>query len=314
MDSLKGIQCFVIAVEEGSIAAAGRRLGISAAATSQNIARLEASLGFRLLRRSTRQLALTEGGQAYLDRVRGPLRELEGAREVAGDLQQAPRGRLRVASSVMFARHVLAPMVADYLRSYPEVSVELVVADRSFDHVREDIDVSIRYDEQLKASLIARSIGKVPFVYCVAPVYLETRKAPRTPAELAQHTCLVFRSPVDGQVLPWMFSGAGTQIRPDFGATMVANDGDTLTELAISGAGIVRLPHYVADPLIHQGRLVAVLSQVPGPVARKPGSTWPAEHLAYFACFQDRADATPRVRLFLDRLLKATSDHASFFT
>lgn len=308
MDSLKGIQCFVLAVDEGSIAAAGRRLGISAAATSQNIARLEAGLGFRLLRRSTRQLSLTEPGQAYLERVRGPLRELDNARSAASALQEAPSGRLRVASSVLFGRYILAPVVADYVRAFPAVSVELVVADRAFDHVREDIDVSIRYDEQLKASLIGRAIGTVPFVYAASPDYVERHGSPNSPAQLTGHTCLVFRSPVDGQVLPWMFSEAGMSKHIDFGAQVIANDGDTLTDLALSGAGIVRLPHYVAEPLILAGRLVAVLAGRPSP--RRTAR--PMEQLTYMACFQDRADATPKVRLFLDRLLDAATTHPSF--
>lgn len=313
MDSLKGIQCFVMAVDEGSIAAAGRRLGISAAATSQNIARLEDTLGFRLLRRSTRQLSLTEPGQAYLERVRGPLRELDDARSAASALQQAPRGRLRIASSVLFGRYVLAPVVADYARACPDVSVELVVADRAFDHVREDIDISIRYDEQLRASLIGRTLGTVPFIYAASPAYVERHGEPTMPADLVGHTCLVFRSPVDGQVLPWMFSEEGVPKHVDFGVTVIANDGDTLTDLALSGAGIVRLPHYVAEPLIRIDRLVSVLAEKPVRTHTLVNPAWPLERLTYVACFQDRADATPKVRIFLDHLLDATAMHPSFF-
>ena len=251
MDALRRISCFVAAVDGGSIAAGGRRLGISASAASQNIARLESELGARLLRRTTRQLALTESGAAYYQRVRSLLGELEDAQAAVLAVNERPQGRLRIASSVTFGRHVLTAILKNFLSDYPDIAVELVLEDGLVDHLQAHIDVSIRYDAQLETGLSSVPLGRSAFVYAAAPEYLQRAGLPASPADLTAYTALLFRSPTDDAVRPWRLARQGQTVQAVLGHTLVANDGDALTHLAVTGAGIARLPGFVAVSYTH---------------------------------------------------------------
>lgn len=307
MDTLRGIDSFVKAVEGGSIAAAARQLGITAAAASQNIARLEQELGTRLLVRSTRRLSLTESGSLYYERVRGVVRELQLAQAAVTELHGEPQGRLRVACSVAFARHVLAPLVPAFTERFPRVSLELVVADRSVDHVKEDIDVSIRFGEQLEPGLVARRIATIPVVYCASPAYLARAGTPQQPEELAQHACLLFRLPIDGRLLRWWFVRGGTRFEPMLNPTIVTNDVDTLAQLAVAGAGITRLGVFIANPLIERGLLVPLF--LPCSLSSKGAAQVDGAPLDFHACYRDRKDLTHKVRAFVDYVAGAMHDH-----
>src|SRR5690606_13131839 len=236
-------------------AAAGRRLGISAAAASQNIARLERQLGTRLLIRTTRRLALTDSGQVYFQRVRAIVQELEEAQADIADLGSEPQGQLRVACSAAFGRSVLAPMLTTFAQRYPRLLVELVLADHYVDHIAEGIDISIRFAQQLEPGLVARRIARVPIRFCAAPSYLERYGIPQDPDQLDAHYCLLFRSPMDGRMLGWGFQRERVRFEPRLKPAMISNDIDSLARFAVDGAGIARIAAFIADPLIEQGLL-----------------------------------------------------------
>jgi len=307
MDSLKGVDSFVKAVEEGSIAGAGRRLGISAAAASQNIARLEQQLGTRLLARTTRRLALTESGQIYFQRVQAIVRELEQAQAEVADLQDEPQGKLRIACSAAFGRNVLAPLISAFAREYPRLSIELVLADHYVDHISEDIDVSIRFAQQLEPGLVARRIACVPLRFCAAPSYLAEHGVPKAPEALHAHQCLLFRSPMDGRLLGWGFFRNGVRFEPRLNPTMISNDIDSLARFAVDGAGIARIGAFIADPLIAQGLLQPLFEAKQGGSKKSKADTAHAdiEPLNFYACYQDRRAANGKLRLLLDYLLQS---------
>ncbi|MDR5172132.1 LysR substrate-binding domain-containing protein [Methylobacillus sp. Pita2] len=298
MDNLKGISSFVKAVEEGSIAAGARRLGISAAAASQNIARLEQQLGTRLLARTTRSLALTESGQLYYQRVQSVIEELAHAQAELHELAGEPRGKLRIACSAAFGRNVLAPIVAAFAIRYPRLKVELVLADHYVDHIREEIDLSIRFSQQLEPGLVARRIARVPLRFCASPAYLAQHGVPHDPDELVHHQCLVLRVPLDGRLLGWRFARDGLSFEAKLNDTLVCNDIDSLAVMAAAGAGIARIGAFVADRLIAQGRLV--------PLFEPGGEKAPAveiEPLDFYACYRDRQAAAGKLRLLIDFLV-----------
>lgn len=304
MESLKGVESFVRAVEEGSIAAAGRRLGISAAAASQNIARLEEQLGTRLLIRTTRRLALTESGQRYFQRVQCIMQELELAQSDLDDLRGEPQGVLRIASSAAFGRHVLAPLLPAFSRLYPRLMPELVLADHYVDHVAEDIDVSIRFAQQLEPGLVARRIARVPLRFCASPDYLARHGAPETPEDMLAHQCLLFRSPMDGRLLGWGFVRDGVRFEPRVNPKMICNDIDSLSRFALDGAGIARIGAFVADPLVESGHLRALFEPVAGTRKQSDKGKMQAaiEPLDFYACYQDRRAVNGKLRVFLDYL------------
>lgn len=305
MSNLRGIETFVRAVQGGSIAAAARQLGISAAAASQNLRRLEEELGTRLLTRTTRSQALTEAGEVYLARVSPLLDGLAYAKSELSGLQDVVKGRLRLSCSVPFGRHVLAPLIPSFLARYPQVNLEMMITDRNVDHVKEDVDASIRYRDVLEPGLVARPIATSPILICAAPAYLRLHGHPRIPEDLAAHSCLTFRRPLDGRLVQWPFLRDGMRFAPTFHTTTVCNDIDTLAALALAGAGVTRLSSFIANPLIAAGLLEPLFQAADG----RNQTLADAEPLEYFACFRDRKHLPGPVRAFVDFVAEALQDH-----
>lgn len=300
MNILQSIRSFIRTADAGSLAAAARTLGISAAAVGQNIARLEAHLGVRLFNRTTRQLALTERGALYLAQVRHIERDLQRAQAAVTDPDAIPAGRLRIASSAAFGRHVLAPLLPALQQRYPRLEMELLLADRSVDHAHEDVDVSIRIEPQLEEGLVARPIAQVPFVFCAAPAYLAIAGIPRTPEELREHRCLLFRYPLDGRYLRWGFVRDGLRFDAEVQPALVSDDIDALAAMAARGGGITRLASFVAAPYLARGELQALFQNVSATdVQASP------EPMRLFLCVSDRRDLTPKVRSLLQHILDA---------
>ena len=303
MDTLRGIESFVKAVESGSIAAGARLLGISAAAASQNIARLEASLGIRLLTRTTRSLALTESGELYFSQVRNVLRDLELARSNATLQHDQPQGRLRIASSAAFGRYVLAPMLPAFAARYPRIACELSTTDRSVNHIQESVDISIRIPQQLEDGLVARHIASVPSIYCASPAYLHKAGTPCTPEQLSQHDCLAFKIAVDGRLMPWRFVRDGVRFDAPLRVALVSDDIDVLARVAVNGGGITRLAAFVAEPLLASRQLLPLFG-----APEDAGSQALIEPLDYYLCVRERSDLTPKVRAFIEHVLHSLRD------
>lgn len=172
MDRFNGMAVFVKVVEASSFAAAARHFGMSPAMVSKHVQTLEERLGVRLLNRTTRRVSATEVGQNYYEHCVRILSDIEEAERAAGDLQTAPRGLLRVSASVSFGMRHLAPAIADYLATYPEVSIELSLDDPYVDLLEERFDVAIRLGRLADSSLIARKLGSVETILCASPAYL----------------------------------------------------------------------------------------------------------------------------------------------
>lgn len=300
MNILHAIRSFIRTADAGSLAGAARTLGISAAAVGQNIARLEAHLGVRLFNRTTRQLALTERGALYLAQVRHIERDLQRAQTAVTDPDATPAGRLRIASSAAFGRHVLAPLLPGLQQRYPRLEIELLLADRSVDHAHEDVDVSIRIEPQLEEGLVARPIAQVPFVFCAAPSYLADAGTPRTPEQLREHRCLLFRYPLDGRYLRWGFVREGLRFDAEVQPSLVSDDIDALAAMAARGGGITRLAAFVAAPYLARGELQALFEDNAADEAQAA-----PEPMRVFLCVSDRRDLTPKVRSLLQHLLAA---------
>jgi len=304
MDSLRGIESFIRAVELGSIAAAARALEISPAAASQNIARLEKQLGLRLLTRTTRSLALTDSGGLYYQRVNGIVQQLDTAKQEVTALHGEVQGRLCIASTAAFARHVLAPLLPEFSRLFPRINVELVATDRSVDHIKEGVDISVRIKQQLEDGLVAKHIAKVPSLFCASPNYIQRSGCPTTPEALQQHQCLVFRLPVNGRILPWAFVRDGVRFEANVNVAMVSDDIDVLARLAIAGGGITRLAAFVAEPYIASGQLQQLFK--PNKAANVQAEIEP---LDFYLCVHDRHAKTPKVQAFMDYLQGVLPEH-----
>lgn len=298
-DSLRGIETFVKAVQGGSLAQAARSMGITPAAASQNIARLEEGLGTRLLKRTTRALSLTEAGALYYRHVKDLVERLEEAGDALASARGTPSGRLLVASSVAFGRHVVAPLLPQFHARYPEVEVELALHDRSVDLVTEDFDLAIRFDGQTEPGWVARRLAVMPMFLCASPEYLREHGRPRTLEDLADHLCLRFRFPVTGKILPWHFRRKGRRVEAQTPRMQVCNDVDAIARMVLAGGGVSRLGSFLCQEWIDAGRLVPIALDAE------------AEPLSFHACFIDRRHLPAKTRVFLDFLVQAMAEHPS---
>lgn len=291
MDVLGLISNFIRVVEHGSIAAAARGKGMSPAAVSQSLSRLETHLGVRLISRTTRSMTLTESGKRYFEKVRHIPHDIDLASQAAA-LETKPQGTLCIATTAAFGRYVIAPLMPAFKASFPDIDVELISTDRNVDHRLEGIDVSIRIEAQLNDQLIARKIASLPFIFCAAPAYLARAGIPQTPEELSRHACLVFRYPTDGRFLPWTFKINGQPVNAKLNPQFISDDIDIIAKIAENGGGIARLSSFIAQPLIDSGRLTPLFCD----------SDAESLPMNIYACVNERSALNSKVRAFIEFL------------
>lgn len=299
MDLLGLITTFIRVVENGSIAGAARAKGMSPAAVSQSLSRLESHLGVRLLSRTTRSMTLTESGKRYFEKVRHIPHDVNVASQAAS-LETKPQGALCIATTAAFGRYVLAPLMPAFKTAYPDIDIELISTDRNVDHRREGVDVSIRIEAQLNDQLIARKIASLPFIFCAAPAYLGRAGIPESPEELSQHACLVFRYPTDGRFLPWTFIVDGQLVTAKLNPGFISDDIDIIANIAVNGGGIARLASFIAQPLIDNGQLSALFHS-----SQRNGNPITSSPMNIYACVSERSALNSKVRAFITFLEQA---------
>jgi DNA-binding transcriptional LysR family regulator len=249
------MEVFARVVQEGGFSAAARSLDITPSAVSKLIARLETRLGTRLLVRTTRALTLTEEGEAYHHAALKILQDLNDAdQEAAGG---AVRGRLRVNTTIPFGTMFVAPAMPAFIARNPNLIVDLSFTDGIVDLVVDKADVAIRMGNLPDSGLIARKLGQSRRVVCAAPSYLQRKGRPETPSDLERHDCLTFNF---RRARPsWPFRWQDQDIAQGVTGSLVVNNGETMKQMVLAGAGIARLGlfHVAAD--IQAGKLVALL-------------------------------------------------------
>jgi DNA-binding transcriptional LysR family regulator len=258
MESLSGIVAFVRTAETLSFVAAARVLGISASAVGKSVAKLERTMGVRLLHRTTRRVALTEEGALFHERCRRILDDLRDAEAMLLQSAETPRGRLRISLPTVGYRFLL-PSLPAFSQRYPDIELDLDFNDRMVDVIEEGFDAVIRGGDLADSSLMSRRLGSFRFVVCAAPIYLERHGVPRTPEELKAHLCLRFRYPSSGKIQEWILTGGVPNLR----TAMVCNNMEALREAAIRGLGIGFMPDFLARDAMAAGSLVTLLGEQP---------------------------------------------------
>lgn len=276
-------------VQEGSLSAAARALHVTPSAISRSIARTEQRLGTRLLLRTTRAIALTAEGEAYLRAARRILADLAEVEEAIAD-QGVPQGRLRVSAALGHGRKTIVPLVAAFSAQYPNIVVDLALGDEVVDILAGQADVAIRFGQLADSPLTARYLGVTGQVVVASPGYLARHGTPHTPEDLLGHNCLRFnfrRAEPD-----WPFVRDGQVFSLKVSGNIQCNSGEALAQLAREGAGIARIGAFsVADDL-RSGVLVPLLE------AWNPGDQEPIH-----AVFVGGAAMPARVRVFVDFLM-----------
>jgi DNA-binding transcriptional LysR family regulator len=264
MDTLDGMRTFVAIVAQGSITAGAERLGISKGLASKYLAQLEARLGVRLLQRSTRRLHPTEAGQAYFERCRQILDDIDALETALAQGRDVPRGRLTIAAPQTFGEHFVSDAAAAFLARCPEVDIDLYFSDRYIDLVDEGIDVAIRIGALDDSSLVSRRLGEIQLIACAAPAYLASHGTPLQPSDLAVHQCVRDRNFRRGA--RWPFAHGGELRDIDIGGRLVLNGIGACHRATLAGAGIGLLAAYMVDEDLARGSLVQVLAAHPSVV------------------------------------------------
>jgi len=295
MDRMTSLTAFVRVVESGGFTAAARRLDVSITTISKHVQALEDSLGVCLLNRTTRRVNLTDIGREYYERCSQILRKLAEADEVVSASHVTPRGRLRLRCHQALDR-LIAPVAARFARDYPDVSLDFQIDD-VIDPAREgeEFDLSIMPASPPDSNLVRRTLAKWRFVLCCAPAYLETHPAPRSPADLAHHNCLIYAYAIFGNEFRFV-DAAGTPVSMRVSGNLVTASIPVMRTAATSGLGLWLCPEFLISDLLDSGVLVPLLPD------------YQTQELEIVALYPDRRQLNSKARLLLDMLIDQFSD------
>jgi DNA-binding transcriptional LysR family regulator len=291
--TLGNIELFCLTAQHQGFTAAAREAGLTAAAVSRSVARLEARLGVRLFARTTRQVRLTEAGQGYYEQCRQALGQLvEAEREVSGHQAQAV-GRVRVSLPTSYGHYRVLPLVPEFARRFPGVDLDLQLTNRDVDFAAEGFDLAIRARTPPDSGLVARKLEDAAVVIVAAPEYLDRRGEPLLLEDLAQHECIQFMLPSSGQPVPWPVRRDGRIVELATRGRLHCSD-DILAPvtLARAGAGVAQTYRFLVEEDLRAGRLKHLLAEHDG--ASRPFSLlYPANRYMPL-----------RTRVFIDFLIQ----------
>lgn len=261
--TLPNLLTFSAAFEQGSFSRAARLLGVTPQAASRSVVRLEQTLGVTLFRRTTRRVTPTEAARAYYQDVKAALGLLRQAEAEVSTQDRGRSGLIRLSAPTTFGHHRLLPLLAAFRERYPGIALEIDIGNRNVDFTVDGHDFAIRLGAIREAGLIARKLGDFPLGVYAAPAYLSRHPVPRTPAELAHHTCIAFVMPRTGRVLPWTFLPQPRAWTPQASLTCTEDVLATVT-LARAGLGLVQTYDFIVEKEVAQGTLVEVLREFRG--------------------------------------------------
>lgn len=258
MDRFEAMSVLLAVVEAGSLSAGARQLRAPLASVSRKVADLEQHLGTRLIVRTSRRIALTDAGRAYVAASRRILGQLEEAeREAAGEYQ-TPRGELHVTAPVAFGQRHLMPIALGFLAEHPEISLRLLLVDRLVNLVEEHVDVALRIGHLADSTLIATRVGRVQRVICASPGYLTRRGLPRSPEDLAGHDGITFQGFATSPEWRYRRDSAAFAVEPR--PRLAVNTTEAAIQAALADLGIVRLLSYQVADEVRAGRLQVLLA------------------------------------------------------
>jgi len=285
VDQLAELEIFAHVVTSGSMSGAARELDISPPVVSKRIKALEERLGTRLLQRTTRQVALTEAGKGFYERVVAILASVDEAEAWVSRRAAVARGVLRISAPTTFGRLHIAPHLVDFMRRYPEIVVDLSLSDDFVDIVGEGFDVAIRIADLADTSLVARRLAPNTRLLCAAPDYLAEFGAPATLADLTRHRLLVHNGD------PWRLEGPGGATTVKVDSLIRTNSSEVIREAVLAGLGIALRSTWDVGPEIRSGRLKVVLPDYSA-----------SKRVAVHAVYPSRRHLAHKVRVFIDLL------------
>jgi DNA-binding transcriptional LysR family regulator len=257
---LNDLAAFVAIADSLSFRAAAPRLGVTPSALSHTMRQLESRLGVRLLNRTTRSVSVTDAGLRLLEQLRPAIGQIDGALEGLNQERQRPFGRLKIYAGYLAAAAVIAPVWGRFLSTYPDVQLELRVDDAPTDIVAMGFDAGIATKNRIAADMVAvRVTGPMKIAVVAAPTYFAKRRPPRTPDDLARHSCIQYRLAAEGALHEWLFDRNGQARHVSVDGRVIVNSSDLAVRAAIDGLGIAYTIEALAEPFLRSGQLVRVL-------------------------------------------------------
>lgn len=291
---IKNLLVFVRVVQTGSFTKASRALGMPKSTVSRQVADLERELGIPLLKRTTRNLKITDVGQIYYEHGLSIATEIEKAEAMVSNLQSIPQGTLKITAAPDLANRFLPKLISQFTRSNPKVKVDLILTERVVDIIGEGFDLAIRIGELKDSTLIARKIGTVEGYLYASPAYIKKFGEPAQCADLKKHECILFRNS-EGKD-KWSFTGPRSEKSVEVTGKISTNDMGLVKEFALTGAGIAILPYYLAQEEVKAGKLKPILKE------------WVALTQPVHVVYPGSRYLLPKVRAFLDELFVSFKD------
>jgi DNA-binding transcriptional LysR family regulator len=290
-DEVAELQLFVQIVKAGNLSAAARALNSSPAAMSRGLSALESRLGVRLVTRTSRSFELTEEGLRFYDRCVRIVTDIAEAEAEASSKGGAVKGMLRIGAPMELGRRLIAPLITDFRRRFPEVQVHLMLSDSGLDVIDDGLDVALRVGLPADSSVIARKILTAKRIACASPAYFEKHGVPEKPSDLLQHDCIRLvrgRRVVD----TWLFQDQGKRFEVIVNGTLSTTSGEVVHDWVRAGKGIALKAAWDLQSELAAGTIVQCLSEF-----------W-CDEIDLFAICANRQHLSPRIRAFLDFVAK----------
>ncbi len=259
MDRLEAMAMLLAVVEHGSLSAAGRFLHVPLATLSRKIADLETGLGTRLLLRTTRKLSLTDAGIAYVAAARRILEQVEEAERAAAGEFTVPKGELAITAPLLFGRLHVLPLVAEFLATWPDITVRLLLLDRNVDLIDDHVDMAVRIGKLPDSTMVATQVGAMRTVTCATPALLAAHGVPQAPADLVDFPCVTIDTPMPLPRWRYRQPGSGAVLDVAVHPRLTVTTAEAAAEAALRGVGVIRLLHYQVADSVRQGTLQVIL-------------------------------------------------------
>lgn len=291
MDRLHGILVFLRVVEHGTLSGAARALGVSTAAVSSTLSRLEQQLAVRLLIRTTRKINITPEGAEFYARCKQITADLAEAEVVVGRAGRVVTGRLRVRLPLVLGRMWIVPHLPRFMQEHPALAIEVVCMDFVPYTIEDGLDMSVQTGELRNSSLAVRRLAATRYVVCGAPGYFAAHGKPRIPEDLNNHTCIAYRRPRNGQVREWRIMTGSVVRQITINSPMIFNRIELMIEAAKAGYGLIQVPECYVQPYIARGELVETLEK------------YAAGGYRISVVYRQQQRLAPKVRVFMNFLV-----------
>lgn len=260
VDRLDAMKLFVRLVECGSFSAVGREANIGQPAVSKQIAALEQHLGTQLVLRTSRQMVITESGQALYDAAKPLLDHYDAVESSVGSRQRSPRGLIRINTAPGHGRLCITPLLPAFFRQYPDIVVDISASERQVDLLSDGIDLAVRHGRLVDSSLTARKLTETEFVLVASPAYLAERGTPRRLSDMEKHTCVVFAR--SGERRPWALKKGRDAIAYVPHGSLMTGDAEHIRSAVLNGIGIAQVPFWLLASEINSGEVNVLMPEL----------------------------------------------------